>query len=405
MAKKPLKVYSRAQGRMVTAQEMTARMPVYSDSADTDRSSITQMVVEHPPALVGRGGGGHDGDDDGLLHSVYDAVLVADQDGSITRVNARAEHNFVMSGDDLCNMNIVDLISGADQEVLKLVRKNVSNKKFTIFEAVCIRGDETRFDAEIVANRLGDKKQLAFFVRDVTLRRQAEEELRNANERLIEAEKIQARLDTLSTLFHDLNNPLQILTCMAEMDENPEYKKELDRIVSVLDQLRRDESLETVVDDDGGTRYEIPIERDLAPCDASRILVVDDERILQEMFVRALGMSFSDCTADMAGDGRVARDLFREKRHAVVIMDVSMPVMNGEQAFAEIEAICEQDAIQLPSFIFCTGFVISDNLRDVVGDESRHTYLKKPLTMDDLVHTVGTYRERQQGIASGEQTA
>jgi PAS domain S-box-containing protein len=229
MAKKPLKVYSRSQGRMVPVEERTARMPVYADSLDEDRSNITQMVVEHPRGLVDRASG--QGDYEDLLHAVYDAVLIASQDGTIVGVNARAEHNFVMSRDDLCHMNIVDLISGADMELLKLVRKNVSNKKFTILEAVCVRGDETRFDAEIVANRLGGQKQLAFFVRDVTLRRQAEAELQTANERLVEAEKIQARLDTLSTLFHNLNNPLQILTCMAEMDENPEYKKQLTRIV------------------------------------------------------------------------------------------------------------------------------------------------------------------------------
>lgn len=57
------------------------------------------------------------------------------------------------------------------------------------------------------------------------------------------------RLDTISTLFYELNNPLQILICMA--DKNKEYKKQLDRIVSVLYQLREHETLKTIVDKEG----------------------------------------------------------------------------------------------------------------------------------------------------------
>lgn len=398
MAKKPIRVFRRSDGRI--AGEIPSvppperfepePVPVYNDGLDRDRLSITQQVHDMPEEYKSRSGGEVARSQyDELLHSIYDAVMITEMDGSIVEVNARAEHNFIWSKEDLCRMNILDIISGADDRLLDLVRKNSTDQKFTVLEAVCLTGDGLRFSSEIVVNRMRrSRPNLCFFIRDVTRRKQAEEELRTANEKLVEAEKIQARMDTLSTLFYELNNPLQILTCMAEIDKNEEYKKQLDRVMSVLDKLRKEESLEAVRTDDGGTKYDIPVECSLEPCDRKRLMVADDEKVLRDMFVNALSLTISGVTIDSAANGQEALKMFCKNRPAVIIMDVSMPVMNGESAFAEIKAECDRQQWQVPSVIFCTGFVISESLAEIVGDGSKHACLEKPLTMANLIAAV-----------------
>ena len=398
MAKKPIRVFRRSDGRIAAdgpvlpppERVQPEAVPVYNDGIDRDRLSITQQVHDMPQEFKARSGEAVRSQYDELLHSIYDAVMITEMDGSIVEANARAEHNFVWTMEDLCKMNILDIISGADERLLDLVRKNSTDQKFTVLEAVCLTGDGSRFNSEIVVNRMRRARpNLVFFIRDVTRRKQAEEELRIANERLIEAEKIQARMDTLSTLFYDLNNPLQILTCMAEIDKNEEYKKQLDRVVSVLDKLRKQESLEAVRTEDGGVKYDIPTEEQaLQPCDSKRILVVDDEKVLRDMFVNALSLTFSGILIDSASNGQDAVKVFMQKRPAVIIMDVSMPIMNGEAAYQEIKEECVRQGLQLPSVIFCTGFVVSESLAEIVGDGLVNACLEKPLTMANLIGTV-----------------
>lgn len=403
MAKKPRRVYNAALGKMVSTDEAravsrkpeTVRHPatqVYSDGKNRDRLSITQQVVEHTVTRQSRLDDPERNKYTELLHSIYDAVLITDPDGKILEVNARAENSFMYQKDDFCALNVLDLISGADQELMAMVRKNVGNKKFTVLEAVCLRATDDRFHAEIVVNRLRSEKQgsLCFFIRDVSTRRESEEELNKANDMLVEGEKVQARIDTLSTLVHEINNPLQILTCMSELDDNKEYKKQIDRIVSVLGQLRNEASLDTVADDEGGSRYEIALDEELEPADMSRIMVVDDESTLRKLFVSSLSSTFPDTNVEGAGNGKEACESFERTHHGLIVMDVSMPVMSGDDAFIEIKNICEQKNWEEPSVIFCTGFVVGDELREIIGDSSRHSCLQKPLSLSDLVEAVRT---------------
>jgi len=393
MAKKPARVYRRsAESRGILGS--TARNPtsVYKNGTDQDRLSITQQVVRHPKQQQARvkeaEASGSEYEE--LLHCIYDAVIMTDMDGNIFQVNARAEATFMWDREQFSELNIIDVISGADHELLTIVRKNVSNQRFTILEAVCVRNDESRFHAEIVVNKIKGqaRKALCFFVRDITVRKQAEEELLMAGEQLVAAGKMKERLETVSTLCRELNNPLQILSCIAEVDQNDELKTQVDRIVTVLQQLINSEALDGVSAEDGVLGGTILPEAEAEMCDASRILVVEDEGMLRNMFVSALKSAFPDISVEAAIDGRRATELFSESFHGVVIMDVSMPVMNGEQSFDEITAICARESRIMPPIIFCTGFVVSPRLQEIIGDGAYHTCIKKPLAVSDLVKTV-----------------
>ena len=75
---------------------------------------------------------------------------------------------------------------------------------------------------------------------------------------------------------------------------------------------------------------------------APRLLIADDEEAIREV----LSTVFSDAgyEVDRASDGREALELFRAKRHRVVVTDLIMPGLDGIELAREVRKL-EPDAI------------------------------------------------------------
>lgn len=72
---------------------------------------------------------------------------------------------------------------------------------------------------------------------------------------------------------------------------------------------------------------------------AYTVLVVDDSRIMREMVSRAVTMSGLDLNAvETAGDGRQALEKLRAGWFDLVLLDVNMPVMTGEEFLVALRA-------------------------------------------------------------------
>lgn len=72
---------------------------------------------------------------------------------------------------------------------------------------------------------------------------------------------------------------------------------------------------------------------------AYNVLVVDDSRIMRDMVARAVSMSGLDIAAvDTACDGRDALAKLRASWFDLVLLDVNMPVMTGEQFLVALRA-------------------------------------------------------------------
>lgn len=147
-----------------------------------------------------------------LLQSVYDAVLITDSRGRIVDFNSRALDFFLCDKSEFSGTNIIDLISGSDDSLLASIRKNLTDHRFTLIEAHCIRWDKSMFPAEIAVNNINidDEEQLSFFIRDVTIRKRAQEALEEAVARLEEHDN--ARLQFISNVSHELRTPLTSMT-------------------------------------------------------------------------------------------------------------------------------------------------------------------------------------------------
>jgi two-component system response regulator AtoC len=124
---------------------------------------------------------------------------------------------------------------------------------------------------------------------------------------------------------------------------------------------------------------------ELKPCDKRRILVVEDEKSVREIYFQVLSGSLPECRVDLAVNGEEGVEAFREAFHGILIMDLRMPIMDGETAFHEIEKLCSEENIEMPSVIFCTGFIASDSVQHIIDDNPKHCLMTKPFDTDLLL--------------------
>lgn len=128
-----------------------------------------------------------DSDFQELFQSIYDAAVVTDMTGKIVSVNRRAAAFFLYSREELSSLSILDLISGADENLISTVKANLEERFVLIEACYCTRKDGSFFPAEVAVNliNLSQREHLCFFLRDISVRKEAEERLivvRNAIE-------------------------------------------------------------------------------------------------------------------------------------------------------------------------------------------------------------------------------
>ncbi|MFC1496993.1 ATP-binding protein [Verrucomicrobiota bacterium] len=173
------------------------------------RKTESGGVVDDESAAMLRGvSEGSISDFDKLLQSIYDAVFITDSIGNIVDFNTRALDFFMVSHGRLSEMNIVDLISGADSALLTSIKKNLEDQRYTLIESYCVRYDESMFPSEIAVNRinLDGHARLCFFVRDISVRKRAQDALEEAVTHLEAHDR--ARSQFISNVSHELRTPL-----------------------------------------------------------------------------------------------------------------------------------------------------------------------------------------------------
>ena len=121
---------------------------------------------------------------------------------------------------------------------------------------------------------------------------------------------------------------------------------------------------------------------------SSRVLVVDDEDEIVTLFQLMLGAEIPGATVDIATNGVEAVDAFKKEPYDVIVMDLHMPIMDGYKAFLELSSICEKENINIPGFIFCTGYIPPDSIRKAVAENENNCLLQKPVDMRSLVDAV-----------------
>ena len=124
-----------------------------------------------------------------------------------------------------------------------------------------------------------------------------------------------------------------------------------------------------------------------APSGPIDILIAEDNDVNQLVFGQILngfGLSYR-----IAGNGRTAVEMYRSLRPRLVLMDVSMPEMNGYEATRAIRAIEAQNGDRTP-IIGVTAHALKGD-REKCIEAGMDDYLPKPVSPDRLGAKIGTW--------------
>ncbi|RUW01847.1 MULTISPECIES: response regulator [unclassified Mesorhizobium] len=124
-----------------------------------------------------------------------------------------------------------------------------------------------------------------------------------------------------------------------------------------------------------------------APSGPIDILIAEDNDVNQLVFgqiLNGLGLSYR-----IAGNGRTAVEMYRSLRPRLVLMDVSMPEMNGYEATRAIRAIEGQSGSHTP-IIGVTAHALKGD-REKCMEAGMDDYLPKPVSPDRLGAKIGTW--------------
>lgn len=130
---------------------------------------------------------------------------------------------------------------------------------------------------------------------------------------------------------------------------------------------------------------------------AGEVLVAEDNdvnRIVFSQILDAAGISYR-----IVANGAEAVEAWRQARPAIIMMDISMPVMNGLQAAAEIRRLEAETGEHVP-IIGVTAHAL-DGDRDICLSSGMDDYITKPISPerleDKIRHWTGLDNESRSG--------
>lgn len=110
-----------------------------------------------------------------------------------------------------------------------------------------------------------------------------------------------------------------------------------------------------------------------------KVLIVDDEPLNRRFLFRII--NDSRIKIDFAENGLNATELWMEKKHNLVLMDINMPVMNGIEAARIIKSMA-QDCNENPVIIAVTASVGLD--QECINAGMCHI-IRKPICANSLI--------------------
>jgi PAS domain S-box-containing protein len=160
-----------------------------------------------------------------ILGTALDGIVIMDAEGRITEFNPAAEKNFGFSRSEVINRPLAELIipPAFRQQHRESVAHYLATGEGRLvgkrIETSALRADGTEFPVELALMVLpgenGCPPQFAAFVRDITERRRAEEDLKRAKE-AAEAASV-AKSEFLANMSHEIRTPMNGVLGMLDL--------------------------------------------------------------------------------------------------------------------------------------------------------------------------------------------
>ena len=184
-----------------------------------------------------------------IVDSALDAVVVMDADGKITDWNKQAEETFGWTRSEAMGRRMSETIIPAQYRLsherglkhfFKTGEGPVLNRRI---EITALRRDGEEFPVELTITPLksGDRWTFSSFIRDITARRQAAEDLRNAHAELAHVNRVMTMGELAASIAHEVNQPLAAIlasgdSCTAWLANEP---PNLERARAAADRIVR----------------------------------------------------------------------------------------------------------------------------------------------------------------------
>lgn len=300
---------------------------------------------------------------------------------------------------ELLNRNIRSFLAVAtdlDSVIRHLHERCICAKRVSV-----ITREAAMLPAQITASPVflpdGRLRYMIFSLDDATADLEAEKLREQTAMQTQAAAMSQARLAAIAELSYALNDPLQNLLGLAEEDQRADYQEQITRVIEIVRKFYSpsEPPAESSAADPAPPVAQAPALPAglLTPCARDTLMVADDEPLIRRLFDRLLSDAFPQLRIELADNGERAVELFNHGHHAVIIMDVMMPGMRGDEAFKRIVELCDRNHWDPPHFIFCTGFMPPEAVTAIARDP-RHALLRKPVSRKEVVAVTQRFLSR-----------
>lgn len=130
-----------------------------------------------------------------------------------------------------------------------------------------------------------------------------------------------------------------------------------------------------------------------SPLDRSLVLVVDDDRDLNDILKRMLERKIPDISVRQAFDGFEAGRVVAESRPALILLDVDLPGIDGKKLCARIH---DDPSLGNPAIIAMTGLDMPDIKVDMLA-AGASDFFPKPLDFPSVIAATERHVGRSKG--------
>ena len=113
-----------------------------------------------------------------------------------------------------------------------------------------------------------------------------------------------------------------------------------------------------------------------------KILVAEDNPINQRLMLDILSMQGYTC--DAVASGIDALNAVKKKKYDLILMDIQMPGMSGEETMRSLRQQLDNNA---PKIIAVTAYAMADD-REKYLNAGMDGYISKPFRVNDLVEEI-----------------
>ncbi|MHC9543922.1 MAG: response regulator [Vulcanimicrobiota bacterium] len=174
-----------------------------------------------------------------VMNNVVDGIITVSERGIIETVNPAAENIFGYSAAELIERNVKILVPDAIKvNHDSFISRYLETGKASIIghgrECTGVRKDGSLFPIDLAIGevRMSDKQLFIGIIRDITRRKEMEEELKNAKSKAESANR--AKSDFLANMSHEIRTPMTAIMGMTELALETELTTEQRHYLSVV---------------------------------------------------------------------------------------------------------------------------------------------------------------------------